>query len=150
MNGKAMQRFMGAANFHREFSHEFAKIAAPLEQARTVSGKIHWTPEMDKAFEIERAFQQEFITPTCGLEEDLYLTTDASLIGIGAWLGQKDAYGEIMPIICVSKKLTPTQQRWSATKRELWGLMWAMQKFRHYLLGRWFIARVDHRHWFTC
>ena len=74
-----------------------------------------------------------------------YLTTDASNTGIGAWLGQRDAADVIQPIICASKKLTPSQQRWFTPKRELWGLMWAMEKFKYYLLGRHFIARVDHR-----
>ena len=50
INGKAMQRFMGAANFHREFSHEFAKIAAPLDECRNLK-KIDWTPDRVNAFE---------------------------------------------------------------------------------------------------
>ena len=63
----------------------------------------------------------------------------------GVWIGQKDSRGLVVPITCVSKKMGPTQQRWSATKRELYALMWGMQKLRHYLLGRQFIARVDHK-----
>jgi hypothetical protein len=34
IDGKKMQRFMGVANFHREFSHEFARIAAPLNECK--------------------------------------------------------------------------------------------------------------------
>ena len=59
------------------------------------------------------------------------------------WSIQRD--NEIVPVVCASKKLNETQQRWSATKRELYALMWAMQKLRHYLLGRKFTARVDHK-----
>ena len=50
MTGKAMQRFMGAANFHREFTHQFATIAAPLDECRN-DKTIIWTPERIKAFE---------------------------------------------------------------------------------------------------
>jgi len=49
MDGKSMQRFMGAANFHRDFSHEFARIAAPLEERRQQK-VIEWTPEREEAF----------------------------------------------------------------------------------------------------
>jgi hypothetical protein len=49
IDGKKMQRFMGAANFHREFSHEFARIAAPLNECRN-DKKIDWTAEKIKAF----------------------------------------------------------------------------------------------------
>ena len=146
IDGKAMQRFMGAANFHRDFSHKFADLAAPLEAVRNVSGSIDWTVERIEAFEnLKKLFEDNLTLQTIDWSKVIYLTTDASLSGVGAWIGQKNEEDQIVPVICASKKLSPTQQRWSATKRELWGLMWAMEKFRYYLLGRKFIARVDHR-----
>ena len=146
VDGKAMQRFMGAANFHREFSHKFSDIAAPLEEVRNVIGPIEWTERRIQAFEtLKKLFAKDLLLRTIDWQKTVYLTTDASATGMGAWIGQKDNGGDIVPVICVSKKLTPTQLRWSATKRELWGLMWAMEKLRFYLLGRRFIARVDHR-----
>jgi len=145
-DGKAMQRFLGAANFHRDFSSKFAEIAAPLEAVRNQHGVIQWTDEMVESFQkIKELFLSNLELRGVKWNEQFYLTTDASLSGIGAWLGQADEHGEIVPVICISKKLSPTQQRWSATKRELYGLMWAMEKLRFYLLGRKFIARVDHR-----
>jgi len=145
-DGKALQRFMGAVNFHREFSPNFARIAAPLESHRNTKGKIKWTPELRKAFDsVKQIFADDILLRMIDWTKTMYLTTDACLTGIGAWIGQKDENGVLQPVICASKKLTPTQQRWSATKRELWALMWAMNKFRHYLIGRWFIARVDHK-----
>jgi hypothetical protein len=50
VDGKAMQRFLGAANFHREFSHHYAKIASPLEEVRNVKGAIDWTQAREEAF----------------------------------------------------------------------------------------------------
>jgi transposase InsO family protein len=146
VDGKAMQRFMGAANFNREFSSKFAELAAPLDAARTAKGLIDWTTEMENAFEaLKSLFSSNMLLQRIDWNSTIYLTTDASLTGIGAWIGQKDDDGAVLPCICISKKLSPTQRRWSATKRELYALMWAMQKLRHYLIGRWFIARVDHR-----
>ena len=146
VDGKALQRFLGAANFHREFSKDFSRIAAPLEECRTCTGAIDWTPERITAFEaIKELFAKDILLRHIDWNKTMYLTTDASLIGVGAWLGQKDNAGDILPVYCISKKLTATQQRWSPTKRELWALMWAMNKLRYYLLGRFFIARVDHK-----
>lgn len=145
-DAKGIQKFMGAANFNRDYSHLYAVIGAPLDELRNVKGKLKWTEESEKAFkEIKQLFAKDIELQTVAWNELFYLTTDACLEGIGAWLGQKNAKDEIVPVICISKKLTPTQQRWSATKRELYALMWAMEKLRHYLLGRKFIARVDHR-----
>ena len=42
-DGKAMQCFMGAANFHWDFLYEFAKIAAPLNDCH-LENIINWTP----------------------------------------------------------------------------------------------------------
>lgn len=145
VDGKALQRFLGAANYHRDFSHEFARIAAPLEECRQMK-EIEWTPERVQAFEeLKSLFSKQLTLHHIDWAKRIYLTTDASLVGMGAWLGQMDENGNLLPLICISKKLTPTQQRWSATKRELWGLMWAMNKFRYYLIGRFFVARVDHQ-----
>ena len=51
----------------------------------------------------------------------------------------------LSPVICVSKKLTATQQRWSTIKRELFAVVWAIIKLRYYLIGRPFSIRVDHK-----
>jgi hypothetical protein len=145
-DAKSLQRFLGAANFHREFTHEYARISAPLEDVRNVSGTIEWTEARLNAFnQIKELFSKNLSLKTINWKKPIYLTTDASLSGIGAWIGQENENGEVVPVTCVSKKLSSTQQRWSATKRELYGLMWGMEKLRFYLLGRRFIARVDHR-----
>ena len=145
-DGKALQRFLGAANFHRDFSHEYAKIAAPLEEIQNAKGIIEWSQDRIAAFNgIKQLFANQLQLQTIDWRKTMYLTTDASLTAIGAWIGQVNSVGKVIPVICISKKLGSTQQRWSATKRELYALMWAMQKLHHYLLGRQFIARVDHK-----
>ena len=109
--GKAMQRFLGAANFHREFSSKYADIAAPLESCRTV-GKIKWTAEKLDAFnKLKRLFADDILLRHIDWNATFYLTTDASRTGVGAWLGQMDKEGNIQPVDCISKKLTPVQQR---------------------------------------
>jgi hypothetical protein len=129
INGKGIQRFMGAANFHREFTHEYAKIAAPLDECRNLK-EITWTDNRIQAFEeMKKIFQKNILLQHVDWNKKMYLTTDASLFGIGAWVGQLNKDGDLVPIICASKKLTPTQQKWPATKRELYSLMWGMNKF---------------------
>jgi hypothetical protein len=146
VDGKAMQRFLGAANFHRNFSKDYATITAPMEACRNIVGKINWTDELVASFEkLKELFAADIQLRHIDESKTMYLTTDVSLVGAGAWLGQKDDTGVIMPCYCVSKKLTATQQCWSTTKRELWVLMWAMQKLRYFLLGKQFTARVDHK-----
>ena len=107
---------------------------------------VEWTEERIYAFEkLKALFSQQLVLRHIDWDKDIYLTTDASAHGVGAWIGQKNDKGDIIPVVCASKKLSPSQKRWSTTKRELFGLMWGMKKFRHYLLGRHFFANVDHK-----
>jgi len=145
VDGKSMQRFLGAANFHREFSSKYATVAAPLEACR-YDRVITWTAEREHAFEqVKAIFAENILLRHIDWDKKMYLTTDASLVGVGAWIGQINDEGKLVPVLCASRKLSATEQRWAATKRELYALMWAMKKFRHYLLGRHFVARVDHK-----
>ena len=49
INGKGVMRFMGAANFHREFTQDFARMAAPLDECRNMKS-IEWTDVRDQSF----------------------------------------------------------------------------------------------------
>ena len=132
---------MGAANFHREFSHEFAQIAALLDKCRNMK-QIEQTDERIEAFNrLKELFQQNILLQHIDWEQKMYLTTDASLFGIRAQIGQLNIDRQLVPIICVSKKLNATQQKWPVTKRELYGLMWGMNKLRHYLLRQTFYSQ---------
>src|SRR5271168_3855619 len=88
IDGKAMQCFLGAANFHREFSANYARIAAPLEETRNIKGPIDWTPERMEAFQkIKELFASNLALQTIDWSKPIYLTTDAILTGLGAWIG---------------------------------------------------------------
>lgn len=71
------------------------------------------------------------------------LDTDASVVGIGGSLSQVQN-GKERVIAYASKKLTPQQEKYSVTRRELLADMF-MCHFRHYLLGQRFLLRTDHR-----
>ena len=60
VDAKALQQFLGAANFRHEFSHQFSTLAAPMENVRNVSGNIDWTDERIRSFEsIKNLFSSE-------------------------------------------------------------------------------------------
>ena len=93
-DGEKMQRFMGAANFNRDYTHIFAKTAAPLDEFRNAK-HIEWTPERDKAFEdLKNIFKQNLELQYINWDNRINLTTDACVEGIGAWIGQVNKLGE--------------------------------------------------------
>jgi hypothetical protein len=72
------------------------------------------------------------------------LAADASDTHIGAVLQQKTATGW-QPLSFYSKKLSATEERYSAFDRELWAVFSGIRHFRYLLEGRQFHVLTDHK-----
>ena len=69
---------------------------------------------------------------------------DASNISLGSILSQKDSEGHDHPIYYASRQLVAAERNYTVTEREALGMIYSVQKFRHYLLGYKFVFHVDH------
>ena len=69
---------------------------------------------------------------------------DASDVGLGAVLSQiKDS---VEYVVCfASKSLSEVQRRYSITDRECLAIQWAVNLWKHYLLGKTFTVVTDHQ-----
>ncbi|VUZ53738.1 unnamed protein product [Hymenolepis diminuta] len=74
----------------------------------------------------------------------LVLKTDASQVEERAVL-QQIVNGEIQPLSFFSRKLTPTETRFSTFDRELLAIYLAVKHFRHILEGRQFTILTEHK-----
>ena len=74
----------------------------------------------------------------------LVVEVDASPNGVGAVLLQIED-GIERPLMFSSKKLTAAEMNYSQTDREALAIVFSLNKFRYYLLGRNFILRTDHK-----
>jgi hypothetical protein len=72
------------------------------------------------------------------------LDADASDGGIGAVLSQMQG-GLERVISYASRKLTKSERRYCVTRKELLAVYNFIKYFRHYLFGRHFIVRTDHK-----
>jgi hypothetical protein len=69
---------------------------------------------------------------------------DASSIALGAVLAQPGAGDIDHPITFVSRKISTYERNYTTTEREGLVMVYALQKFRHYLLGGHFKMFTDH------
>jgi hypothetical protein len=69
---------------------------------------------------------------------------DASAIALGAILAQPGTGDLDHPIVFASRKLSDSEQNYNTTEREGLAMVYALQKFRHYLLGKHFKMFIDH------
>ena len=68
-------------------------------------------------------------------ENTFYLQTDASNVALGAELYQEDEDKEHRTIAFASRTLLAAEQNYTITEKELLSIVFAMKKFRTYLLG---------------
>ena len=77
-------------------------------------------------------------------ERPFRVYTDTSDTASGGVLHQVFEDGIEAPVEYKSKKLTPTEQRYSVRDRELLAVVHALKSWRHYLMGKHFVLYTDH------
>jgi hypothetical protein len=142
-----IQQFLGLAGYYRKFIPNLAKMAAPLLELFVESnreGTWNWNEQCQSAFnKIKEALTHEPILRHPDFSRPFIVETDASTKGLGAILSQ-EYDGELHPVEFISRTLTKDEAKWSATELEALGVIWACERFRHYLLGRRFKVLTDH------
>ena len=97
-------------------------------------------------FTVEKRKQAPQKAPFLGYPDDTNpytLTRDASLFGIGAIVSQRQQWGETI-IAYASKTIIKSQQNHSATKQELFAMVYFTEHFRNCLLGQKFLIITNH------
>jgi hypothetical protein len=70
--------------------------------------------------------------------KEFHVHVDASSIKLGAMLAQPGTRDIDYPLAFSSRKLSTTEINYTTTEREGLAMVYGLQKFRHYLLGRQF------------
>ena len=145
---RQLREFVGLINFYHRFIPHCADILRPLNAllaATRSSQSLSWTEGATKAFiDIKEALAQATLlnhpkpsAPTC-------IVTDASDTAVGAVL-QQLIDGVWCPISFFSKKLKTSETRYSTFDRELLAVYLSIKHFRHFVEGREFHIRTDHK-----
>jgi transposase InsO family protein len=147
-NKKELERFNGIVNYVSQFLPHIATIAAPLTEL-TGKAEWEWTALHDAAFNQVKlaADDKRILTPLdySNLADPIWLFTDASLTGTGAWVGQGPTPESAKPASFHSKKLTPTQTNYPTHQQEALAIVEAVKAFDHLLAGTKFTIVTDHQ-----
>jgi hypothetical protein len=142
-----LKSFVGLVNYFHDHIPNHSTLMKPLNDllvAYNRNNKLTWTPEAISAFELIKTKVAEcqllsFLSNT----DPVYLMTDASKYGIGAYLMEL-VDGQEKPIRFLSKALTPSQQKWSTITQECYAIFYAITELEYLLRGRKFTLRTDH------
>ena len=144
-NIKDIRSFLGLTGYYRKFIPGFSCIAAPLLQLTQKSVHFNWTDACEQAFQqLKHLLCSAPILAYPDFGQEFILQTDASDYGVGAVLLQRDALGNEKVIAYASKALSPREQKYSTTEKELFAVVFGTAHFRIYLLGHYFQLITDH------
>ena len=74
----------------------------------------------------------------------IFLITDASVKGIGAWIGQGPSIQDIQPAAFYSRKFKPAELNYSVTEKETLAMIDGLRHFQPQLNGTKFMILTDH------
>ena len=99
--------------------------------------KFEWGPEHTEVYEkikqaVANIAKLNFYDPS----RDTRVKCDASRSGLGASLEQQTEKNEWVPISFASRYLNNQEKKYSTNELELLAVVWAVDRFKHYLLGK--------------
>ena len=137
-SARDVRSFLGLASYYRRFIPKFAQTSKPLHELTSISLKsFMWNFEHQKAFEnLRKKLCEPPVLMFPNFEKEFFVDTDVSDIALGAFLSQKDEDGRLHPCQFASRVLNPAEKNYSVCEREALAVVFALKKFRAYLIGR--------------
>lgn len=123
--------------YYKKFFKGYGDIARPLTFLLK-KDQFRWSKVDGEAFcRLKTAMTTVLVLALAEFSAKFIVESDASGVGLGAFLMQHQR-----PIAYYSQALTERQKLKSVYERELMAIVFAIQKWRYYLLGRKFLVRT--------
>ena len=123
--------FLGLASYYRKFIQGFSQIAKPLTDLTRDGIEWQWGDIHEQSFLVLKAAIAIALVLRRPDFERQFVVMDASNVAIGAILEQGFGSGH-QPIVFSNQKPNVTEIRYSASERELLGIVWAIGQWKHY------------------
>lgn len=144
---KQVRAYLGLTGYYGKHISNYAELAAPLTDLlrKKQPDPVKWNEETEKAFsQLNTALTSNPILTAPDYSKPFSISCDASQRAIGSVLTQVGSDGMDHPIAFSSRKLTPTEQRYSTIEQELLALLHAVNRYHHYIAGSHFTVITDH------
>ncbi len=144
---RKLKEFLGMAQFCDRFLPHSSEIASPLHHLTETAVPFCWTNECETALNtIKELLTNAPLLRAPDSQDFFILETDASDKGEGVCLKARSyTDGNKYIIAYASRKFTSTKANWNIVEKEAHAIIFATQKFRHYLFEKPFLLRTDNR-----
>jgi hypothetical protein len=142
---KVLIRFLAMAGFYRRYIAGFAKRTHHLRELCKMDAVWNWKDIHSSEFnDIKNALISSPVMAYPDWGEKFILTTDASLLGLGAVLSQSYLQGERV-IAYASRVLQSAEKNYTITELEAQAVVWSTNLFKVYLEDKPFDLITDHK-----
>ena len=144
-NVSSLKRFLGMIGYFREYIRNMSQRSQNLRSLLSPKASFSWSDQHEAEFQGLKSalLSNDIILSHPKWDREFQVHTDASKAGCGAMLAQQ--HNDILrPVRFASKAFTPTESRWPTAHQELFAVKWALEQFRHYLIGHKFRVITDH------
>ena len=151
LDGNAVRKFLGLVGWFREYIQDFVILAEPLQKlirkpvslkkGKAIFAPFVWTAEHQQSFDqLKQALVTLPVLHLPDMDKEFTVVCDASAFGVGGILMQDNK------VVCFGgRALTEVERRWTTGDRELYGVVYCLQIWRHYLeSNRKFTVLTDH------
>lgn len=129
--------FAGLANFYAKFAPHFADLMKPIYALTKKGAVFDWTPQCELAFlSVKELMRKDVFLSGFDYDAPAVLETDASDVAYAGIISQHDEKGDLRPVLMFSHTFTPEQMNWPAHDKELFAIVFAFTRYRHFLDGR--------------
>ncbi|MGH7240309.1 MAG: RNase H-like domain-containing protein, partial [Candidatus Saccharimonadales bacterium] len=145
-----VRAFLGLTQYLRKFIKDLAKhtaILTPLTMKEQQKSPFIWNSTHQLAFVTIKGIVTTLPCLTVidyDSDDNIYVTTDASKEGVGAYLSQGKTWETARPVAFESRQFSSAEKNYPVHEQELLAVVHALKKWRVYLLGVHFKVRTDH------
>ena len=127
-----VQRLVGFANYLAKFMPHLSGVCEPLCLLLDKDTPWHWLPKHDAAVSDLKSLATSMpVLRYYDVTRPVTVQSDSSQSGLGCCFMQ-----EGQPVAFASRALTPTERNYAQIEKECLSIIFACQRFHHYLYGR--------------
>lgn len=133
-NVREVRRVLGMTGYYRRFVRNFSDIAQPLTKLLEKGQKFVWSSQCEEAFiKLKMVLVSNPILTSPNFQRPFIIAVDASDIGIGGVLFQRNEVGEVHPVSYYSRKLLAAERKYSTIEKEALALVRTLVHFKPYV-----------------
>jgi len=137
---KQVRQILGLFGHFRDYIENYALHAKPLTDltGKRVPNRVPWGEREQKSFDtLKSMLIQATVNPIQIIDcsKPFGVVVDACDYAAGGMLVQISDDASEQPVAFASYKFSPTQRNWPVIQKEAYAIIWALNKFKHWVFG---------------